>query len=201
MGNNFCPVSGRPLSRSCLVLNKTLQWSIQSWAAQEHIRLDSPSKKERHADVPQQFRCPLTLECMDDPVITIHSINFERCAILKWLNEYKTCPVTSKPLDKSGLFPDTRLQAAIDEWFLKSSSASSLSPLSSSIIGGRTLQSPHLSAAPKKNSISLGELRHPRHGLSQMYSTDKVDRFKQRFSKDNVIAALDEAIYCSSFSK
>ena len=44
------------------------------------------------------FICPLTLEILREPVNTIYGHKFERKAILGWLQDHSTCPLTQQPL-------------------------------------------------------------------------------------------------------
>jgi U-box domain len=195
-GNHFCPVSGKPLSHSCLVPNKTLQWSIQSWAADSNIQWD-----EFHGNgigpksdaPPPCFCCPLTQKCMEDPVITKHGINFERSAILAWLKDHGYCPVTSKPLSSADLSPDTKLQAAFDEWVLNrpsSSSTSSHTPF---------FQTFKLDHSLTCNNDDKKMVNH--FSLPSLYSDEKVNRFKRRFAtKEDVVSALNDAVCFSSYN-
>ncbi|KAG7350366.1 U-box domain containing protein [Nitzschia inconspicua] len=203
MGNNFCPISGMPMNRSSLVLNKTLQWTIQRWAKQNKVcysgslvrtRVENGSirraKDGAKNSLPHRFCCPLTVQCMEDPVTTTNDdgISFERSAILFWLTENKCCPVTGKIMSKTDLIPDTKLKAAIDEWFLEASQ-----PPSSSL--------PHPNKLLLFDSSDRKDGAHRQeYDIPMMYSYEKVDSFKRRFSRENVILALDEAVRCSTSS-
>ncbi|CAB9511221.1 Putative E3 ubiquitin-protein ligase LIN [Seminavis robusta] len=69
------------------------------------------------ADIPGDYICPLTLELMEDPLVSRYGHSFEREAILEWLNLGNTeCPLTKKPLTASGLIPNERLRARIVGW-------------------------------------------------------------------------------------
>lgn len=66
---------------------------------------------------PDQFICPLTLDLMEDPVVTKHGKNYERKAILSHLDTGKTfCPLTRLPLTASGLIPNNKLKFQIRAW-------------------------------------------------------------------------------------
>ena len=70
-----------------------------------------------HEDIPDQFICPLTLDVMEDPLITREGKNFERQAIVEWLNQgNNTCPLTRQPLSLSKLIPNTTLRMKIVAW-------------------------------------------------------------------------------------
>jgi hypothetical protein len=60
-----------------------------------------------------------------DPVMTREGLNFERKAILKWLDEKgDICPISLKPLRPSGLVTNGKLQWEITQWQLHDGDAS-----------------------------------------------------------------------------
>ena len=67
---------------------------------------------------PSDFICPLTLEIMSDPLMTCKNhMNFERSAIVEWLNRGNTtCPLTREPLSYSKLVPNAALRLQIEQW-------------------------------------------------------------------------------------
>jgi len=68
-------------------------------------------------NIPEAFLCPLTLELMEDPVMTREGKNFEREAIVEWLNRGNvTCPLTRQPLTFSKLIPNASLRLQIEIW-------------------------------------------------------------------------------------
>lgn len=133
-GNNYCPVTGNPLRPSMLVSNKTLQWKISYWAKKNGYELSGEEKTGEEAAVASisfvavphaNFVCPLTNDIMEDPVTTKEGINFERKAILRWLDEQgEICPVTKKPLTVGGIVPNAKLQWEIKQWQLNYGDAS-----------------------------------------------------------------------------
>lgn len=124
-GNNYCPVTGNPLRPSGLISDKTLQWKISYWAKKNGYDDFETQEEDTETSigfvaVPQErFLCPLTRELMDDPVMTRQGLNFERRAILEWLDKNgDVCPVTKKPLRPSGLVTNNKLQWEIRQWKL-----------------------------------------------------------------------------------
>jgi hypothetical protein len=128
--NPFCPVTGNPLGPSDLIPNMTLQWKIKNWAKKNCLETaekpEDPAGKGPRTEMvgfaavpvlPSHFRCPLTRKIMKDPVMTKDGINFERYAILEWLQSSLegTCPVTVKPLSRCGLVTNSILQREIKE--------------------------------------------------------------------------------------
>ncbi|KAI6703916.1 hypothetical protein NL676_013052 [Syzygium grande] len=58
--------------------------------------------------LPDDFRCPISLEIMSDPVILSSGHTFDRASIQRWLDSsHRTCPITKLPLpDRPSLIPD-----------------------------------------------------------------------------------------------
>ncbi|KAG9129640.1 hypothetical protein Leryth_014481 [Lithospermum erythrorhizon] len=57
--------------------------------------------------IPDDFRCPISLELMSDPVIVSTGQTYERLSIEKWLEAgHSTCPKTQQALSKTTLTPN-----------------------------------------------------------------------------------------------
>jgi hypothetical protein len=68
-------------------------------------------------EIPECFTCPLTLGIMEDPLMDRRGRNFERDAIVEWLNRgNNTCPLTRQPLTYSKLIPNAALRMRIERW-------------------------------------------------------------------------------------
>lgn len=78
---------------------------------------DRNPSNELQNEIPESFFCPMTLEIMEDPVMTRLGSNFERKAIIEWINRGNiTCPLTRQPLSYSKLIPNSALRKQIEEW-------------------------------------------------------------------------------------
>ncbi|KAL0232351.1 hypothetical protein PCE1_002692 [Barthelona sp. PCE] len=62
------------------------------------------------------FKCPLTYELMEDPVLTPYGHSFERSAITQWLLKSDKCPLTRRPLSIKDLHPNIQLRKVIEEY-------------------------------------------------------------------------------------
>jgi hypothetical protein len=72
---------------------------------------------EEEEDIPDEFICPLTLELFNDPLMDRRGINFERSAIVEWLNRgHTTCPLTREPMGYRSLIPNANLRARVEHW-------------------------------------------------------------------------------------
>ncbi|KAG6391625.1 hypothetical protein SASPL_149382 [Salvia splendens] len=74
------------------------------------------SKKPESVSVPDDLRCPISLELMRDPVI----MTYERCYIQRWLDcGNTTCPKTRQKLQNLSLTPNYVLRSQISQWCTK----------------------------------------------------------------------------------
>ncbi|GJN12485.1 hypothetical protein PR202_ga30765 [Eleusine coracana subsp. coracana] len=80
---------------------------------------------------PDDFRCPISLEVMTDPVILPSGHTFERRSIQRWLDGgHLTCPVTNLPLPPSpSLIPNHALRRLIAAVSPSSATAAAASPV------------------------------------------------------------------------
>ncbi|KAL5973280.1 U-box domain-containing protein 13 [Asimina triloba] len=67
--------------------------------------------------IPDDFRCPISLELMKDPVIVSTGQTYERSFIEKWLEAgHTTCPKTQQTLTSLALTPNYVLRSVIAQW-------------------------------------------------------------------------------------
>ncbi|XP_058099181.1 U-box domain-containing protein 13-like [Magnolia sinica] len=67
--------------------------------------------------IPDDFRCPISLELMKDPVIVSTGQTYERSCIEKWLEAgHTTCPKTQQTLSGTALTPNYVLRSVIAQW-------------------------------------------------------------------------------------
>ncbi|TYG61009.1 hypothetical protein ES288_D07G113900v1 [Gossypium darwinii] len=67
--------------------------------------------------IPDDFRCPISLELMKDPVIVSTGQTYERSCIEKWLEQgHGTCPKTQQALSSPALTPNYVLRSLIAQW-------------------------------------------------------------------------------------
>lgn len=81
---------------------------------QNEVEIEIEGKTLR---VPHEMICPLTLEIMETPLVSVHGHHFERNAIMSWLRrgDY-TCPLTRQPLNLRDLVHDRQLEFKIRLW-------------------------------------------------------------------------------------
>ncbi|CAM8939867.1 unnamed protein product [Rhodiola kirilowii] len=65
----------------------------------------------------EDFRCPISLELMTDPVTVSTGQTYDRCSIQKWLKAGNTvCPITGERLTSNELVPNYSLKKLIDQF-------------------------------------------------------------------------------------
>lgn len=65
---------------------------------------------------PQDYCCPITGEIMADPVMAADGHSYERTAIMEWLAQHNTSPLTNEELEHLQLIPNRTLKKAIQSF-------------------------------------------------------------------------------------
>ncbi|KAK9714826.1 hypothetical protein RND81_06G122800 [Saponaria officinalis] len=67
--------------------------------------------------IPNQYRCPISLDTMKDPVILSTGITYDRENIEKWIEKGNvTCPVTNQALRTFEAVPNHTIRRMIQDW-------------------------------------------------------------------------------------
>ncbi|KAF8095574.1 hypothetical protein N665_0330s0055 [Sinapis alba] len=76
--------------------------------------------EEHSATLPEQFKCPISLTVMYDPVIISSGHTFERMSIQRWFDlGNDTCPISKKILDDFTLQSNVAMKDQISKWCKK----------------------------------------------------------------------------------
>ncbi|GMY08259.1 U-box domain-containing protein 1-like [Fagus crenata] len=106
-------------------------------------------------NIPDEFRCLITLDLMRDPVIVASGHTYDRNSIARWINSgHYTCPKSGQKLLHMALIPNYALKSLIQQWYqdnsvsLNEDKASSFSDLESSNSKGKQSENAvdHISA-------------------------------------------------------
>ncbi|CAK9160914.1 unnamed protein product [Ilex paraguariensis] len=102
---------------------------------------------------PDDFKCPISLEIMSDPVILSSGHTFDRSSIQQWLDAgHRTCPITKLPLSEPpSLIPNHALRSLISNYTLVSLPRPQSYPDPQTLI--RTLTNPSSPVDSKLNSL------------------------------------------------
>ncbi|KAF5207521.1 Ring-type e3 ubiquitin transferase [Thalictrum thalictroides] len=86
-------------------------------AAELADKNEDDTKKSDSVSIPDDFRCPISLELMRDPVIVATGQTYERSCIQRWIDcGHKTCPKTQQQLLNFSLTPNYVLRSLISQW-------------------------------------------------------------------------------------
>ncbi|XP_051121478.1 U-box domain-containing protein 14 [Andrographis paniculata] len=109
--------SAEYLETMSYILRKLKDCVISNNPDEDMIDVDKSSLKHRSPIIPDDFRCPISLELMKDPVIVSTGQTYERFCIQKWLDSgHKTCPKTQQTLLHTALTPNYVLKSLITMW-------------------------------------------------------------------------------------
>lgn len=117
IAGNGGPKSER-LGEMSLLLNCLREFAIKDGAPLDVLETENIQSEDLSTPIiPDDFRCPISLELMREPVIVATGQTYERACIQKWLDAgNKTCPKTQQPLTHLILTPNYVLKSLIAQW-------------------------------------------------------------------------------------
>nr|GLL20956.1 U-box domain-containing protein 1-like [Ipomoea trifida] len=91
---------------------------LKQSAEVNNTRLDlSSSSYSAVCNIPDEFRCPISLDLMRDPVIVASGHSYDRNSIAQWINSgHHTCPKSGQRLIHMALIPNYSLKSLIHQW-------------------------------------------------------------------------------------
>ncbi|CBI38301.3 unnamed protein product, partial [Vitis vinifera] len=102
--------------------DQNLKNPLLSWKEESSIleREGGRSELRMATQFPDDFKCPISLEIMSDPVILSSGHTFDRSSIQRWLDSgHRTCPITKLPLSEHpSLIPNHALRSLISNYTL-----------------------------------------------------------------------------------
>ncbi|XP_020229278.1 U-box domain-containing protein 1 [Cajanus cajan] len=77
----------------------------------------SSSSQSMTPNVPDEFRCPISLDLMRDPVIVSSGHTYDRTSIAQWINSgHHSCPKSGQRLIHTALIPNYALKSLVHQW-------------------------------------------------------------------------------------
>mmetsp|Transcript_143224 Transcript_143224/g.249799 ORF Transcript_143224/g.249799 Transcript_143224/m.249799 type:complete len:907 (+) Transcript_143224:59-2779(+) len=122
ISRDFGARSGNPFrsASKSLMLPPIPTTSQPPQSAEAEIENEPPADSERsepNRPHPPSFYCPISHQCMHDPVVLTDGHTYERRHIEHWLKDNNTSPVTGSELPQIAIFPNHALRNAIEEYF------------------------------------------------------------------------------------
>lgn len=130
--------------------------------------------------LPDDFKCPISLEIMSDPVILSSGHTFDRPSIQRWLDSgHRTCPISKLTLpEHPSLIPNHALRSLISNYtFVSQPKPESHQQEPQTLIS--TLSSPSSSVDSKLNSLNQ---------LNKLSKRDSI--FRQRLTESGAVTAV-----------
>ena len=91
-------------------------------AARHQARLEETLRSHREeiarlrltrGEIPEDLRCPLTLELFCEPVTAADGHTYEKVAIEQWFLKARTSPTTNEPLESTALIPQHTMKKLV----------------------------------------------------------------------------------------
>ncbi|XP_022775718.1 U-box domain-containing protein 21-like [Durio zibethinus] len=102
---------------------------ISSWKRRRAARRAGKLEQKRNENgemeltIPRDFRCPISLDLMKDPVTLSTGITYDRENIEKWIEAGNfTCPITNQVLRSFELIPNHMIRKRIQDWCVENQS-------------------------------------------------------------------------------
>ncbi|CAM8892194.1 unnamed protein product [Rhodiola kirilowii] len=78
---------------------------------------DSMSSQSINTNIPDEYKCPVSLDLMRDPVIVASGHTYDRNSIAQWINSgHHTCPKSGQKLIHMALIPNYALKSLVHQW-------------------------------------------------------------------------------------
>lgn len=68
---------------------------------------------------PEEFKCPISMRLMYDPVVIASGLTYEKVWIEKWFEGHDTCPQTKMKLTDFSMTPNVDMKNLINKWCIK----------------------------------------------------------------------------------
>ncbi|XWS56764.1 hypothetical protein CRYUN_Cryun09bG0113400 [Craigia yunnanensis] len=96
---------------------KTKEDIKQPYASRNRNLDRSSSSQSMSSNIPDEFRCPIKLDLMKDPVIVESGHTYNRNSIAQWINTgHHTCPKSGQRLTHMALIPNYALKSLVHQW-------------------------------------------------------------------------------------
>ncbi|KAG6418469.1 hypothetical protein SASPL_120673 [Salvia splendens] len=105
------------MSKSSVEENSTAHVDLKKRKLPTSNRQDQSFSSFMAMSVPAEFRCPILLDLMNDPVIVASGHTYDRSSIAQWINSgHHTCPKSGQRLIHMALIPNYALRSLIQQW-------------------------------------------------------------------------------------
>ncbi|KAH6823476.1 hypothetical protein C2S53_017533 [Perilla frutescens var. hirtella] len=97
--------------------NMTTHEDLKKRKVPTNNRQDHSFSSSVVVSIPDEFRCPISLDLMNDPVIVASGHTYDRNSIAQWINSgHYTCPKSGQRLIHMALIPNYALRSLIQQW-------------------------------------------------------------------------------------
>jgi hypothetical protein len=95
---------------------------VLGWGRRKNKKNNKGLKPNMEVVIPNQFKCPITLDLMKDPVTLSTGITYDRESVERWFDEGNyTCPLTNQIVKNFDMIPNHSLRIMIQDWCVENS--------------------------------------------------------------------------------
>ncbi|CAA7017693.1 unnamed protein product [Microthlaspi erraticum] len=146
---------------------------------------------------PEDFRCPISLELMNDPVIVSSGQTYERECIKKWLEGgHLTCPKTQETLTSDTVTPNYAIRSLIAQW-CESNGVEAPKRVNNSQQSSKASASSSSSTPPTDEQSKIEELLHKlasQRTEEQRFAAGEIRLLAKQNNQNRVVIAASGAI-------
>ncbi|GMI87300.1 hypothetical protein like AT5G01830 [Hibiscus trionum] len=105
-------------SKSMVFSEESMKDDIKQASVSASRNTDQSSSSQLMSfNIPDEFRCPISLDLMKDPVIVASGHTYDRNSIAQWINNgHHTCPKSGQRLIHMALIPNYALKSLVHQW-------------------------------------------------------------------------------------
>ena len=86
-------------------------------SVEDEVEVSTSGRTDVVVNPPDEFRCPISLDLMRDPVIVATGQTYDRTSISRWIEAgHPTCPKSGQKLGHVNLIPNYALRSLIQQW-------------------------------------------------------------------------------------
>ncbi|CAI8595058.1 unnamed protein product [Vicia faba] len=90
---------------------------VLGWGRRKNKKKNKGGKAKMEVVIPNEYKCPITLDLMKDPVTLSTGITYDRESVERWFDEGNmTCPLTNQVVRDFDMIPNHSLRIMIQDW-------------------------------------------------------------------------------------
>ncbi|CAK8534312.1 unnamed protein product [Lathyrus sativus] len=142
---------------------------VLGWGRRKNNKKNKGGKPNMEVVIPNQFKCPITLDLMKDPVTLSTGITYDRESVERWFDEGNiTCPLTNLVVRNFDMIPNHSLRIMIQDWCVENRQN-----------GVERIPTPRIPVSPTDVSELVFRVKECARGLDQYGCVELVQKMEK----------------------